>query len=85
VKVHYVGTLLDGKEFDNSISRGQPAVFELSGGIIPGWKEALLLMNAGSKYRIVIPPNLAYGAGPNGPGGPNSTLVFEVELLDIEQ
>jgi FKBP-type peptidyl-prolyl cis-trans isomerase FkpA len=84
VKVHYVGTLLDGKEFDSSIGRGQPAVFQLS-GIIPGWIEALQLMNVGSKYKLFIPPNLGYGANGNGPGGPNSVLLFEVELLGIEQ
>jgi FKBP-type peptidyl-prolyl cis-trans isomerase FkpA len=84
VKVHYVGTLLDGKEFDSSIGRGEPAVFPLS-GIIPGWIEALQLMNVGSKYKLFIPPNLGYGAGPNGPGGPNSVLIFDVELLGIEK
>jgi FKBP-type peptidyl-prolyl cis-trans isomerase FkpA len=84
VKVHYVGTLLDGKQFDSSIGRGEPAVFQLS-GIIPGWIEALQLMNVGSKYKLFIPPNLGYGAGPNGPGGPNSVLVFDVELLGIEK
>ncbi|MBN2188941.1 MAG: FKBP-type peptidyl-prolyl cis-trans isomerase [Chitinispirillaceae bacterium] len=84
VKVHYVGTLLDGKEFDSSIGRGEPAVFQLS-GIIPGWIEALQLMNTGSKYKLFIPPSLGYGANPNGPGGPNSLLIFEVELLGIEK
>ena len=84
VKVHYVGSLLDGKEFDSSIGRGEPAVFQLT-GIIPGWIEALQLMNVGSKYKLFIPPNLGYGAGPNGPGGPNSVLVFDVELLGIEK
>jgi FKBP-type peptidyl-prolyl cis-trans isomerase FkpA len=83
VKVNYVGTLLDGKEFDSSIGRGEPAVFDLA-GIIPGWKEALQLMKTGSKYKLFIPPSLGYGANPNGPGGPNSLLIFEVELLGIE-
>jgi FKBP-type peptidyl-prolyl cis-trans isomerase FkpA len=84
VKVHYVGTLLDGKEFDSSVRRGQPAVFQLA-GIIKGWTEALELMNVGSKYKIFVPPDLAYGPRPDGPGGPNSTLIFEVELMGIEQ
>jgi FKBP-type peptidyl-prolyl cis-trans isomerase len=84
VKVHYVGTLLDGKQFDSSIGRGEPAVFELS-GIIPGWIEALQLMNTGSKYKLFVPPSLGYGVNPNGPGGPNSVLIFEVELLGIEK
>jgi uncharacterized protein (TIGR02145 family) len=83
VKVKYVGTLIDGKEFDSSIKRGQPAEFSLN-GIIPGLTEALQLMNVGSKYRIVVPANLAYGE--QGAGGiipPNATLIFDVELLDI--
>jgi FKBP-type peptidyl-prolyl cis-trans isomerase len=83
VKVHYRGTLIDGKEFDSSIKRGQPAEFQVN-GVIPGWSEALQLMKVGSKYRVVIPPNLAYGERGAGPDiGPNAVLVFDVELLDI--
>lgn len=84
VKVHYVGTLLDGTEFDSSIKRGEPVTFPLN-GVIPGWTEAVQLMNVGSKYKLFIPPDLAYG--PQGRPGipPNSTLVFEVELLGIEK
>jgi FKBP-type peptidyl-prolyl cis-trans isomerase len=83
VRVHYTGTLLDGTKFDSSHDRGQPAEFPLS-GVIPGWTEGLQLMPVGSKYKFWIPSNLAYGeAGTPGPIGPNQTLVFEVELLDI--
>lgn len=80
VRVHYRGSLVDGSEFESSYS-GEPVVFALN-EVIPGWTEALQLMSAGSKYRIVLPPELAYGDG-GGPGGPNSTLIFEVELLEI--
>ncbi|MFH1008848.1 MAG: FKBP-type peptidyl-prolyl cis-trans isomerase, partial [Candidatus Latescibacterota bacterium] len=84
VKVHYRGTLLDGKEFDSSYKRGEPVTFPVN-GVIPGWTEALQLMNVGGKVRLFIPPDLAYG--PRGAGqriGPNATLIFEVELLGIE-
>jgi FKBP-type peptidyl-prolyl cis-trans isomerase len=83
VKVHYVGTLLDGTVFDSSIARGQPISFPLN-GVIAGWTEGLQLMKVGDKFRFVIPPNLAYGANSPPPIPPNSTLVFEVELLGIE-
>jgi len=83
VTVNYRGTLLDGTEFDSSYKRGQPASFPV-GGIIKGWTEALLLMPVGSKWQLFIPADLAYGPRQAGPTiGPNSTLVFEVELLSI--
>ena len=83
VKVHYVGTTIDGTEFDSSIKRNQPAQFPVS-GVIPGWTEALQLMPVGSKFNLVIPQSLAYGA--KGAGEiikPFSTLIFQVELLEI--
>ncbi|MBX2825189.1 MAG: FKBP-type peptidyl-prolyl cis-trans isomerase [Gammaproteobacteria bacterium] len=85
VSVHYVGTLIDGSEFDSSIARGQPTSFPVK-GVIPGWTEGLQLMNVGSKYRFVIPSDLAYGQRGAGQAiGPGETLVFEVELLEIKQ
>lgn len=85
VKVHYTGTLLDGTKFDSSVDRGQPAQFALN-AVIPGWTEALQLMPVGSKYTLWIPSDLAYGdRGTPGPIGPNATLKFEVELLEIVQ
>jgi len=85
VSVHYVGTLIDGSEFDSSISRGQPTSFPVK-GVIPGWTEGLQLMTVGSKYRFVIPSDLAYGQRGAGQSiGPGETLVFEVELLEIKQ
>lgn len=84
VSVNYKGTLIDGTEFDSSYKRGQPAKFPV-GGVIKGWTEALQLMKTGSKYQLVIPPDLGYGErGAGEKIGPNSTLVFEVELLGIE-
>ena len=85
VTVHYEGRLLDGNVFDSSYERGEPAVFRVS-GVIAGWTEGLQLMKVGSKFRFFIPPDLGYGE--NGAGediGPNATLIFEVELLGIEQ
>lgn len=82
VKVHYTGTLTNGEKFDSSVDRGEPAVFPVN-GVIPGWTEALKMMKVGSKWKLYIPPNLAYG--PQGRPGipPNSVLVFDVELLDV--
>lgn len=83
VKVHYTGTLIDGTEFDSSIKRNEPAQFPVS-GVIAGWTEALQLMPVGSKFKLYIPQNLAYGE--NGAGDvikPYSTLIFDVELLEI--
>jgi len=83
VQVHYRGTLIDGTEFDSSYSRGEPVTFGV-GQVISGWTEALQLMQVGAKYKLFIPSDLAYGAGGAGERiGPNSALVFEVELLDI--
>jgi FKBP-type peptidyl-prolyl cis-trans isomerase FklB len=85
VEVQYRGTLIDGKEFDSSYRTGKPATFKLS-GVIPGWREALKLMPVGSKWQIVVPPELAYGERGAPPDiGPNATLIFEVELLAIKQ
>jgi FKBP-type peptidyl-prolyl cis-trans isomerase len=80
VEVHYAGRLLDGTEFDSSIKRGVPAQFGVT-QVIAGWTEGLQLMNEGSKWELYIPAGLAYGPGGTGPIGPNSTLIFEVELL----
>ncbi|HPD14410.1 MAG TPA: FKBP-type peptidyl-prolyl cis-trans isomerase [Planctomycetota bacterium] len=84
VVTHYRGTLLDGTEFDSSIKRGEPAEFEV-GGVIPGWTEALQLMKVGDKWELYVPAELAYGERGAGRAiGPNATLVFEVELLEIK-
>ena len=84
VKCHYHGTLLDGTVFDSSVQRGQPALFGVS-QVIKGWVEALQLMSVGSKWRLFIPSHLAYGEqGAGNSIEPNSTLIFEVELLGIE-
>ncbi|HNZ68876.1 MAG: FKBP-type peptidyl-prolyl cis-trans isomerase [Prolixibacteraceae bacterium] len=85
VKVHYHGTLIDGKVFDSSVDRGEPAEFPV-GGVIQGWVEALQLMPVGSKWKIYLPASLAYGERGTGGGiDPNSVLIFEVELLEIVQ
>lgn len=83
VTVHYTGKLIDGTEFDSSVKNGGPVSFPLD-GVIAGWTEALQLMPQGSKWEIVIPSDLAYGAGGQGPIPPSSTLIFEVELLEIK-
>jgi FKBP-type peptidyl-prolyl cis-trans isomerase len=84
VKTNYRGTLIDGKEFDSSFKRNEPAIFPV-GGVIPGWTEALQLMPVGSKWKLYVPASLAYKE--NGPPGigPNATLLFEIELLGIEK
>ncbi len=84
VKCHYHGTLINGKVFDSSVERGEPVTFGL-GNVIKGWQEALQLMTVGSKWRLYIPSELAYGDRQSGPEiAPGSTLIFEVELLGIE-
>jgi FKBP-type peptidyl-prolyl cis-trans isomerase FklB len=84
VTVNYRGTLIDGTEFDSSYKRGQPATFPV-GGVIKGWTEALQLMKVGSKYQLFIPAGLGYGArGAGRDIAPNSTLIFDVELLDVK-
>ena len=85
VTIHYKGTLIDGTQFDSSYDGGTPATFGVN-GVIPGFSEGLKLMNVGSQYRFTIPSDIGYG--PNGSGqiiGPNATLIFEVELLEIVQ
>jgi len=83
VTCHYHGTLIDGTVFDSSVKRGQPARFPLN-RVIAGWTEGLQLMPVGSKWRFYIPPHLGYGDRQTGPHiGPNSTLIFEVELVEI--
>jgi FKBP-type peptidyl-prolyl cis-trans isomerase FklB len=86
VTANYRGTLIDGTEFDSSYKRGQPATFPVSGGIIPGWTEALQLMEEGAKWQLFIPSNLAYGErGTGGIIGPNAALIFEIELVSIKE
>ena len=84
VTTHYRGTLIDGTEFDSSYKRNEPASFPVN-GVIAGWTEALQLMKVGSKWQLFIPSDLAYGPGGRGPTiGPNSTLLFDIELLDVK-
>jgi FKBP-type peptidyl-prolyl cis-trans isomerase len=83
VKVHYHGTLINGKVFDSSVDRGEPASFRLD-QVIPGWTETVQKMKEGSKWRVFIPPDQAYGTHGQGPIGPNSTLIFEIELLEVK-
>ena len=84
VTVNYRGQLVDGKEFDSSYGRGEPTTFQLN-RVIKGWQEVLPLMKEGAKWEVVLPPDLAYGARGAGPViGPNETLVFEIELLEVK-
>jgi peptidylprolyl isomerase len=84
VQVHYIGWLANGREFNNSYKEGRPAEFSLGPGLIPGWNEALQTMKVGGKRRIILPPNLAYGATGRPPAIPaNETLTFEIELLGV--
>jgi len=82
VRTHYHGTLIDGKVFDSSVERKEPVEFPVN-GVIAGWTEALQMMKEGDKWQLFIPAKLAYGERGQGPIGPNSTLIFEVELLSI--
>lgn len=84
VTVNYRGTLIDGTEFDSSYRRGQPITFPLN-GVIPGWTEALGLMQEGAKWQIFVPSNLAYGEKGSDQIGPNATLIFEVELISVQE
>ena len=83
VTVHYTGRLIDGTVFDSSVERGEPATFGV-GQVIPGWVEGLQLMSEGAAWRLFIPSNLAYGPHGTGPIQPNSTLVFDVQLIKVE-
>lgn len=82
VKVHYTGTLTDGTVFDSSRERGEPVTFKLS-DVIPGWTEGLQMMKEGGRWKLYLPPELAYGPGGNRSIGPNEALIFDVELLEV--
>ncbi|MBI3187904.1 MAG: FKBP-type peptidyl-prolyl cis-trans isomerase [Gammaproteobacteria bacterium] len=84
VVTHYRGSLIDGKVFDSSYERGEPVTFPVN-GVIPGWTEALQKMKVGDKWQLVIPSSLAYGEHGSGPIGPNSVLIFDIELLEIKK
>lgn len=84
VTVHYTGRLIDGTVFDSSVERGEPATFAV-GQVIPGWVEALQLMSEGAAWRLFIPANLAYGSHGSGPIQPNSTLIFDVQLIKVQK
>ena len=84
VTVHYTGRLIDGTVFDSSVERGEPATFGV-GQVIPGWVEGLQLMSEGSAWRLFIPSNLAYGKHGTGPIQPNSTLIFDVQLIKVNK
>jgi peptidylprolyl isomerase len=85
VSVHYTGWLRNGTRFDSSIDRGQPLRFELgTGRVIPGWEEGVSTMRVGGKRRLIIPPDLAYGSQGNGPIPPNSVIIFDVQLVNVE-
>ena len=85
VTAHYHGTLIDGTVFDSSVDRGEPVPFRVN-GVIPGWTEALQMMSVGSKWKLYLPSELAYGQrGAGGAIGPNETLIFEVELISINK
>jgi FKBP-type peptidyl-prolyl cis-trans isomerase len=83
VVTHYVGSFIDGRVFDSSVARGQPAEFPVN-GVIKGWTEALQLMKEGDKWQLYVPPELGYGAKGTGPIPGNTVLVFEVELLKVK-
>lgn len=84
VTTHYHGTFIDGRVFDSSVQRGQPIAFPVD-GVIGGWTEGLQLMKVGDKWKLYIPPDLAYGERGTSGIGPNETLIFEVELLDVQR
>ena len=85
VSVHYTGTLTNGKKFDSSVDRKQPFTFQIGAGqVIKGWDQGVKGMRVGEKRKLTVPPKLGYGSRPTGPIPPNSTLIFEVELLKIE-